>query len=396
MKTAFRKKTIINFFLEFEKLEKAPLDLLLGQFLKKNRSLGSQDRKMISETIYGVVRNLGLINALLGKSPSWEERVELFLSEKLNDLAQESSIAPCDRLNLPKELYDTLIESIGEEKTIQFAKATLERAPITIRVNLLKTTRESLWERWKDLYNISLCQKSPNGIIFHERINFFETAEFSKGLFELQDEASQLVSDLVKVLPGEEFLDFCAGSGGKSLAIAPRMQNKGQIFLHDIREKSLISAKKRLKRAGVQNAQIIYNNPKKFSRLKNRLKWILVDAPCTGSGTWRRNPDHKWKFSNELLDRITLEQREIFKEALTYLHPEGKIIYATCSVLPQENEDQITYFLKTHGLTLSEPPFQSFPKPGGMDGFFAVIMTRPEKPPKEGNYNKGKSKITSP
>lgn len=386
MKTDFRKKTILQFFSELEKLEKAPLDLFLGQFLKRNRSIGSQDRKVIAETVYGVVRNLGLINALLKKEPSWEatweERVELFLSGQIPILAEKEGVSPHDKLNLPKELYDILMESLGEEATHAFATITNERAPITIRVNLLKTTREALFEGWKNQYNISLCQESPTGIIFHERINFFETREFIKGLFEIQDEASQLVSGLVEIKPGEELLDFCAGSGGKSLAIAPRMNNKGQIFLHDIREKSLISAKKRLKRAGAQNTQTIYNDPIKLNKLKNRLKWVLVDVPCTGSGTWRRNPDHKWKFSKEMLDRIVLEQRSIFQEALTYLHPNGSIVYATCSVLPQENEEQVKYFLETHNLVLANPPFKSFPTSGGMDGFFAAVFKRnPEEIP---------------
>jgi 16S rRNA C967 or C1407 C5-methylase (RsmB/RsmF family) len=195
-------------------------------------------------------------------------------------------------------------------------------------------------------------------------------------LFEVQDEASQLIADLVAAVPGDHVLDFCAGSGGKSLAIAPRMGCKGQLYLHDVRPAVLREAKKRLYRAGIQNAQILPHDASHKRSLKEVMDWVLVDAPCTGTGTLRRNPDMKWKFEESTLNRLIDEQRSIFREALNFVKPKGKIVYATCSVLPMENEWQAEFFEQNFGLKRLEPSFSSSPKKGGMDGFFGVVFTK--------------------
>jgi 16S rRNA C967 or C1407 C5-methylase (RsmB/RsmF family) len=206
-------------------------------------------------------------------------------------------------------------------------------------------------------------------MIFHQKINFAELPEFQEGLFEIQDEASQLISMLVEATPKQQVLDYCAGSGGKTLAFAPLLKNSGQIYLHDIRPQILLKAKKRLCRAGIQNVQFC------LPKHKKSMDWVLVDAPCTGSGTLRRNPDMKWKFDSSLLNRLVAEQRQIFEQALEYLKPSGKIVYATCSLFPQENQDQIQYFQEKFGLKLAKEVFQSFPEKNGMDGFFAAVLT---------------------
>jgi 16S rRNA (cytosine967-C5)-methyltransferase len=230
-------------------------------------------------------------------------------------------------------------------------------------------------QKWKDLYEISPCSHSPWGITFHKKINFFELSEFKEGLFEIQDEASQLTADLVAVEPKEKVLDFCAGSGGKTLAFAPKMQNSGQIYLHDIRLAVLSEAQKRLRRAGVQNAQLLLPTDERKKRmLKEKMDWVLVDVPCSGTGTLRRNPDMKWKLDLSLIERLVAEQRQIFEQALSFLRPGGHIVYATCSILPQENQEQISFFQEKFKLELSKPPFHSFPKRGGMDGFFGAIL----------------------
>lgn len=198
--------------------------------------------------------------------------------------------------------------------------------------------------------------------------------EFKKGLFEVQDEGSQLLAALVKAEPGQLVMDYCAGSGGKTLAFAPLMHNKGQIFLHDIRSYALIEARKRLKRAGIQNAQIVLAEDEKLKKLKKKMDWVLVDAPCSGTGTMRRNPDMKWAFTEDTIPRLVGQQRTIFEKALSYLHPQGKIIYATCSLLKEENEEQVTHFLKTYSLKLVAPFFQTKPSKGEMDGFFGAIF----------------------
>lgn len=229
---------------------------------------------------------------------------------------------------------------------------------------------------WKGKYEVSPCQLAPHGIVFHKKINFFNLPEFKEGLFEVQDEGSQLVADLCRVEPGEQVLDYCSGSGGKTLAFAYRMQQKGQIFLHDIRDHILAEAKKRLKRAGIQNAQIIEYESPKLKKLKKKMDWVLVDAPCSGTGTLRRNPDMKWKFSEEALRRLVGEQRMIFEKALSFLKPSGKIVYATCSILKEENEEQISHFLKTYPLELAADPFRSLPQKDSMDGFFGAVFKK--------------------
>jgi 16S rRNA C967 or C1407 C5-methylase (RsmB/RsmF family) len=163
-------------------------------------------------------------------------------------------------------------------------------------------------------------------------------------------------------------LDYCAGAGGKTLAFAHLLQQTGQIYLHDIRPAALQEARKRLNRAGVQNVQFSIS-----PTLKGKMDWVIVDVPCSGTGTLRRNPDLKWKFETMDLEKLMGEQQAIFQEALSYLHPEGHIVYMTCSILPHENEHQIQYFQKTFDLEVVEI-FQTLPLLNGMDGFFAAVL----------------------
>ena len=378
MITKFRKNHILKFFYSYDNNRKIPLDLALNQYLKANKSIGSNDRKIISDSIFSIIRWLELIDANIEKPITWEKRLEKFISEPIKELSCNPNIAMYQKVSFPNELFTLLVDSLGTELAIKFCNTSNTIAPTYIRVNLLKTTREALFRGWKDKYDISLCSHSEEGIKFHKKINLVGLSEFKKGLFEIQDEASQIISNMVNATPGDEVLDYCAGAGGKSLAIAAKMQNKGQIFLHDIRQRALISAKKRLKRAGAQNTQFIYDNPKQFKRMKKRTNWIIVDVPCSGSGTWRRNPDQKWKFTKADLHNLIEEQRTIFENALEYLHPKGTIVYSTCSVFPQENEDQIKYFMEKFNLKLNSPPFHSFPEIGEMDGFFGAALSQQE------------------
>jgi 16S rRNA C967 or C1407 C5-methylase (RsmB/RsmF family) len=240
----------------------------------------------------------------------------------------------------------------------------------------LKTTRQSLYEKWRAKYAISLTQESVFGVRFDQKISFSLLEEFRNGHFEVQDEASQLVADLVDAKPGDQVLDYCAGSGGKALAFAHKLQGQGQIYLHDIREKALQEAKKRLKRAGIENGQILLPDAPHKQKLLGKMDWIFLDVPCSGTGTLRRNPDLKWKFSDEMLQRLINEQREIAKEALPYLKPGGRIVYATCSILPEENEHQLQFFEEELGLHPVAKPFRSYPTEGGMDGFFGSVLKK--------------------
>lgn len=371
MVTQFHQNHILNFLTNFAETPSIPLDMQLRHYLKQNKAIGSKERKIIGDTIYELVRWVGLIDANLSEPFTWDRRLEIFLNTPKEQLSKKTSIEPHQKVSFPKEFYDVLHAHLGTSATNEFCLNSNLPAPITVRVNLLKITREALFKLLAPLFPISLCKESKTGILFHKKINFFELPEFKQGLFEIQDEASQLVAEYVEAKPGDEVLDYCAGSGGKSLSIATKMNGKGQLFLHDIRKKPLEQAKLRFKRAGIQNIQMLIDLP---SSLKKRMNWLLLDVPCTGSGTWRRNPDQKWKFTKAVLERITLDQRSIFESALPYLHPKGKIVYATCSVLPEENEDQIAYFMEKYNLISTKPFFKSYPKPDEKDGFFAAVL----------------------
>lgn len=375
MLSPFRSHHLFQILQVYETTQQ-PLDLLLRKYFRKHRSVGSKDRKEIAETVYSIIRWKGLLDALISSSATWKKRHDLLASIHPEDLVNSSEIPLHHRLSFPKSIVQRLVSTYGSEQTQNICLASNTRAPTSIRVNTLKTSRKKLFKAWKEKYQVRLCQSSPDGIIFEEKINFFASQEFKNGLFEIQDEASQLVSRIVQAEPGQKVLDYCSGSGGKSLAIAPFMQGKGQLFLHDIRPHILQEAKKRLKRAGIQNAQTLPPTSSHLKLLKKKMDWVLVDAPCSGSGTIRRNPDMKWKFTDAMLEELLGMQKNIFEKALSYLAPNGKIVYATCSIFQEENEEQLQHFLKTYPLKVHGPIFKSLPSIGKMDGFFAVCFEK--------------------
>jgi 16S rRNA (cytosine967-C5)-methyltransferase len=323
-----------------------------------------------------MIRWQGLLDHLCQKPVSWESRYTVYKNFNPSDHLKNQHIPSHIRLSFPKSFFQFIVEHYGEEKAFEICLSSNTEAPITLRINSLKTNRDILLEQWKNLYQISPCLHSSLGIMFHKRTNFFAMPEFKEGLFEVQDEGSQLIAGLVEAKPGQQVLDFCAGSGGKTLAFAPQMQGGGQIYLHDIRPRILQEAKKRLYRAGIQNAQVLFYDDPKKNALKGRMDWVLVDAPCSGSGTLRRNPDMKWKFNKAMVDRLVQEQRAIFEEALEFLRPNGRIVYATCSIFPEENEHQAAFFKENFNVKALNIPFQSLPCKGGMDGFFGTVFSR--------------------
>lgn len=330
------------------------LDLALANYFRKHKAIGSKDRAEIGERVYTHVR--------------WQ----LLPEGKSHD---DPELSLWTRVSAPQPLWEAFVRSFGEERAFHLLFESNFPAPTCVRINPLKTTREALLSRWDKTYSVSPTQRSPYGIIFHKKIAFFSLPEFKEGLFEVQDEASQLIALLVDAKPGDAVLDWCAGSGGKTLAFAPKTAGRGQIYLHDIRKGILYEAKKRLARAGIQNGQLLFDSEeKKQEKLKKKMDWVLVDAPCTGSGTLRRNPDMKYRFDPAMLERLAGEQRHIFEKALSFLKPAGHIVYATCSVLKEENDEQVAHFLKTYPLQLTQEPFRSFPERGSMDGMFAAVF----------------------
>lgn len=375
IKRPFREHHLVAFFEAYEQ-QSMPLDLALNYYFRAHKSLGAKDRGYLAETIYALVRWRSLLDELGSKPSSWESRIAAWNNHQ-GDLASarnRTDIPLHVRLSFPKNLFERLAASHGLEKASALCLASNAPAPTTVRANALKTTREGLLERWKSHYPVIPCEKAPYGITFLKKLNFFELPEFKQGLFEVQDEGSQLLAALVEAKPGQSIMDYCSGSGGKTLAFAPAMENRGQIYLHDIRSHALAECRKRLRRAGIQNAQVVMAEDPKLKKLKKKMDWVLVDAPCSGTGTLRRSPDMKWKYSDEMLQRLTGQQRAIFERALSFVHPERYIVYGTCSMLQEENEDQVAHFLRTYPLEQIGDIFQTLPFEGGMDGFFGAVF----------------------
>jgi 16S rRNA (cytosine(967)-C(5))-methyltransferase len=373
----FRKKHLLELLESYEE-GTAPIDYHVSTYFRANKALGSKDRAFIAEEVYRLIRWRDLIDYFGKTPPSWEDRIEWLSEFDVQSFIDDDVIPIHTRLSMPSELYQALVRSWGEEQAKEIALVSNEPAPTFIRANLLKTDRDTLFKEFiSQGYEVSKGLESETAICFHRKCNFFILPEFTEGKFEVQDEASQIVAQMVQPKLQQQVLDFCAGSGGKTLAFAPYLKGTGQIFLHDVRLHALYEAKKRLKRAGIQNAQIVHaKETARLQKLKKNMDWVLVDAPCTGTGTLRRNPDMKYKFSESMLTRLVSEQKVIFEQALSYVKPGGMIVYATCSILKEENEKQVAHFLATYPIELVGSPFQSVPAIGKKDGFFASTFRK--------------------
>lgn len=369
----FRNYHLLKILDAYE-LQKLPLDQFLNFYFRSHKAIGSKDRIYIAEMIYGMIRWLGLIDYMLSSRTNWAARLECYQTIKISQLINEETIPQHCRVSFPKHLYDLLYQEY-KEKAFNLCIACNQTAPITIRINPQKTTRDELLKRW-EAFSIVPTKHSPLGLTFTKKMALFSLPEFKEGLFEMQDEGSQMLASLATIQPGEQILDFCSGSGGKTLAFAHLLKGTGQIYLHDIRKNAIEQARKRLNRAGIQNAQFFCNDSPQLNKLKKKMDWVFVDAPCSGTGTLRRNPDMKWKFNQALLDRLIGQQRIIFEKALSFLKPNGKIIYATCSLLHDENEGQLAHFLNTYPLIQEGQSIKTLPSNGEMDGFFGVVFKK--------------------
>ncbi len=253
--------------------------------------------------------------------------------------------------DIPDWVQASFETAFGEDWLAE-ARALARRPTLDLRVNTLKSTREKVLKAL-DRTAAKLSQTARFGI----RIAAGEgasrlpnvTAEvaFQKGWFEIQDEGSQIVADLANPKDGDQVLDYCAGGGGKTLALAAAMHNKGQVHAFDTDRKRLAPIIERLKRAGTHNIQV-HDNPKSLPNLLGRMDRVLVDAPCTGTGTWRRRPDTKWRLTTRNLQERTGQQQEALTEASAFVRPGGELIYITCSLLPEENEAQVRQFCADH------------------------------------------------
>lgn len=303
------------------------------------------------------------------------------------------------RLECPPAFEAPLRKALGDRFAAEM-RASLERPPVDLRVNTIKATVEDCARLLKkERVETEAMKVSPWGLRYIGDGNLSSTRAFENGLFEFQDEGSQLVALLADARPEHQVLDYCAGAGGKTLALGAAMQNKGHLVAADVNDDRLARAKQRLKRAGVENTErrVIDNDWAKKHR--GRFDRVLVDAPCSGTGSWRRNPDARWSASAAKLDELAALQDQILDRAAKLVKPGGRLIYVTCSLLPIENDERIKAFLSRHdafalesardlwatrGLGAwpsSEAKFLRLsPAANGTDGFFAAVLTRAKQP----------------
>jgi 16S rRNA (cytosine967-C5)-methyltransferase len=386
---------------------RAPADHLIDQYFRNRRQMGAKDRGFAAETVYGCLRRKGELAALLEpcapvglnaleharwlvatyllKYSGWSGRalseagfadadalVARVRSTKSEDLPFSA------RINMPEWLAEKLLAQYGEAEAVALSEALNRAAQVGIRVNTLRTDRESLLQRLADSGNP--CEPttySPIGLQRDKRGPLFNTEEFKEGLFELQDEGSQLLALMTEAAPKQKVVDFCAGAGGKTLALAAMMQNLGALYACDISANRLERLKPRLARAGAYNAQSHLLRDEHDPLLK---KWqgsmdaVLIDAPCSGTGTLRRNPDIKWRSID--LEMLKRTQASILESAATLVKPAGRLVYATCSLLDEENSGITGAFLAGH------PEFQVVP---ASEILARQAVTLPEGLPADGS-----------
>ncbi|WP_291005336.1 RsmB/NOP family class I SAM-dependent RNA methyltransferase [Ferrovibrio sp.] len=298
------------------------------------------------------------------------------------------------RFNIPDWIEPRFTERFGADLELELA-AMLRPAPLDLRVNTLKTTREAaLAALTAEQQRVQPTPLSPVGLRLGPNAYVNDGAAYGEGLVEPQDEGSQIAALLVEAAGCKMVVDFCAGAGGKSLAIGAAMGNVGRLVACDVSEKRLARAKLRLRRAGVHNAECRVLEAKWLKRHAGKADRVLVDAPCSGTGTWRRKPDARWRLTESDVQELRAKQAEILDRAAKLVVPGGRLIYVTCSVLTEENEDQITAFRQRHsdfrilpvpgiwarsvggGCPTHLPTLRLSPGRNGTDGFFVAVLEK--------------------
>lgn len=375
-------------------------DKVIYHLLKSNKKWGARDRRFIAATIYEGVRwkrlysELAVINnkftqnnlwKFLGvylilndfELPDWEEFKGISDKKILNKYQKLSN----DRslmASIPDWLDELGSKELGEAHWEKELEALNVQAPVVIRVNTLKITREDLQKQFaKEGIETEILKDYPDALLLTNRANVFRTYAFRKGFFEMQDASSQLVARYLDVKPGMRVVDTCAGAGGKTLHLASLMENKGQLIALDIHKHKLEELKKRAKRDGVHNVQIRpITSTKVIKKLKNSADRVLIDAPCSGLGVLRRNPDAKWKLNKDFIENIKETQKEILDKYSDIVKDGGQLVYATCSILPSENEQQVAHFLKNHKEFKLMSEQKVSPAESGYDGFYMALLEK--------------------
>jgi 16S rRNA (cytosine967-C5)-methyltransferase len=424
---AARIAAAIDLLEVIEGAPKRPADAVADDFFRSRRYIGSGDRRAVSERVWTVLRTRRRLGWWLGETrqsarllvaaslllEGWAKAgvAQAFsggqfaplplsgaengvLSRIAGHTLNHPTMADAVRLEVPDWLLASLAARFGADLVAEMA-ALAEPAPLDMRVNLLKCDREQARmalaaEGWE----AEPMKLSPWGLRIDGRRPVTSGPAFQSGLVEIQDEGSQLVAAMVAAAPGMRVVDWCAGAGGKTLALAGMMQNRGQIVACDVSAPRLDGAVRRLRRAGVHNVErhLVEAGDKWLKRRAGTFDRVLVDAPCTGTGTWRRNPDARLRLKPADLAELLPKQASILDTAQSLVRTGGRLVYATCSLLEEENEAQVTGFLLRHpafrivplaqAWPLDAPPPNSgdflslTPARHGTDGFFTAVLER--------------------
>lgn len=367
--------------------------------LKKDARWGSRDRKFVAETIYEIVRWRRLYNEIAETKehysrenlwkifavwavlrgielPDWKYFENSPVRRIKGRFDQVQSIRKI-RESIPDWMDDLGASELGKQWDKEIA-ALNKQAPVVLRTNTLRVNRTQL-EKALATADIAttIDPKYKDALILKERKNIFKTDAFKSGLFEVQDASSQLVADYLNVQPGMRVIDTCAGAGGKTLHLAALMENKGQIIAMDIYGGKLKELKRRAKRAGAHNITTrLIESSKTIKKLKESADRVLIDAPCSGLGVLKRNPDAKWKLQPEFIEKIKQTQSEILESYARLVKKGGQLVYATCSVLPSENEKQVAKFLEKNDQFTFVKEKKVSPSKSGYDGFYMALLER--------------------
>lgn len=393
-----------------------PADAVLRGFFREHHELGQHDRGSIAELVFAGLRHLRLLETLAGgRQPRWlllaalsivegrstRQLEPLLRASEVQWLSQLRAAEPgrlpmAAQLSLPDWIWQRLCAAWPESEAVALARGLLRPAPLDLRVNALLSNREEVLARFAaDGIEAAPTPYSPLGVRLAEKPALQRHPLFLEGKVEVQDEASQLLAWLVAPRRREMVVDFCAGAGGKTLALGALMRSQGRLYAFDTSLARLRNLAPRLKRSGLSNVHpqhIDSQTDLRVRRLAGKIDRVLVDAPCSGLGTLRRNPDLKWRLEEHALEELSAKQTAILSAATQLLKPGGRLVYATCSILSEENDEQVAAFRAAHpqfqllhcgellaqeGIELDTGEYlRVFPHRHSMDGFFAAVLER--------------------
>jgi 16S rRNA (cytosine967-C5)-methyltransferase len=389
-----------------------PADQCLSRYFRDHRKLGQNDRAFVAEAVFAVVRRKRSLEAA-AQSPEPQAllaaallRIQGISGRTLEGLVDEhlirrirqadgNALPAAVRADLPDWLWERLAQQHGEDEALRIARGLLNPAPLDLRVNLARIERAAVRAQLAgDGLESDLTRYSPAGLRLAGKPAINRHPLFADGLVEVQDEGSQLLAWVLAPRRGEMIADYCAGAGGKTLAAAMLMRGSGRVYAMDVSAKRLSALGPRAARAGISNvhALVLGEDDARARRLAGKLDRVLVDAPCSGFGTLRRNPDLKWRHGPDAVTELAAKQRRILGAAARLLKPGGRLVYATCSILHEENDAVTADFQREHpdfaALSCAEvlaaqrialdtgERLRLFPHRHGTDGFYAAVFVR--------------------